>query len=284
MSRLVLFLVAALLAFPPGVQPQEVVATAVEIPIESSVLQGQFFAAQTGRPLPTLLLVPGWPGGTRDVLGLGRALVGHEINVLIFNPRGMHQSSGITSFAGALEDIAAAFDWLHSVDVIRRFNVDTTSLTVAGHSFGGGMALIYAARNARVRRLISIAGTDHSVLITEFERNPQFASTFREALRSTQHPAGPVRFDLETILTELSRDRQVYGFRENAARLQDRSILLLGGWDDVNTPIEAHLLPLYRALKASGADNVEFIVYRDDHSFERVRADLATKIREWMVR
>jgi hypothetical protein len=76
----------------------------------------------------------------------------------------------------------------------------------------------------------------------------------------------------------------VYGLRENAAKLADRSILLIGGWEDVEVTIDQYLLPLYRALRGAGAAKVTFLVYHTDHDFSNVRQRLASDIAGWLLR
>ncbi|MFO7707797.1 MAG: alpha/beta fold hydrolase, partial [Desulfobacterales bacterium] len=68
---------------------------------------------------------------------------------------------------------------------------DTTRLVLGGHSYGGGMAMAYAARDSSVRRVISIAGNDHGEFIREFQRNAAFAELVRSMLLSTRGPEGP---------------------------------------------------------------------------------------------
>ncbi len=270
--------------YPLSVHGQPMTSIGVGIDSDGLRLQGRFFQA-AGRGLhPTLLLIPGWPGNPQDVLGLGERLVGHGINVLVVNPRGMHESEGTNTFAGTLRDIGAALRWLRTSEVFERFQIDTANIFLGGHSFGGGMAMAYAAADTGVRRLISIAGTDHGEIIREFERNEAFASAIREMLQRTKAPEGPVRFDLEFGLNELSEGRQVYGLRENAGRLSDRSILLIGGWEDLSTTVDEFMLPLYRSLKDAGAEDVTFLVYHDDHGFGEVRDRMAEDIAAWIAR
>lgn len=83
---------------------------------------------------------------------------------------------------------------------------------------------------------------------------------------------------------ELVGHQDVYGLRENAANLADRSILLIGGWEDEQVTIDQFLLPLYRALKGSGAAKVTFLVYHTDHDFSNVRQRLASDIAGWLLR
>jgi pimeloyl-ACP methyl ester carboxylesterase len=255
----------------------------VEFISEGACVRGRFFAAVGTTPATTLLLVPGWPGNPNDVLGLGALLAEQGINVCTFNPRGLHQSEGISSHANTLQDIGAALQWLRQADVQRRFEVDTTRLVLGGHSYGGGMAMAYAARDTSVRRVISIAGNDFGEFARELQRSAAFAEGFRRMLRSTREPEGPARFDMEAGLKELVDRQDVYGLRENAANLADRSILLIGGWEDEQITIDQLLLPLYRALRGAGAAKVTFLVYHTDHDFSNVRPRLASDIAGWLL-
>jgi pimeloyl-ACP methyl ester carboxylesterase len=256
----------------------------IEFISEGACVRGRFFAAVGMAPATTLLLVPGWPGNPNDVLSLGALLAEQGINVCMFNPRGLHQSEGISSFANTLQDIGAALLWLRQAYVQKRFGVDTTRLVLGGHSYGGGMAMAYAARDSSVRRVISIAGNDHGEFIREFQRNAAFAEIIRSMLLSTRWPEGPARFDMEATLRELAEHQDVYGLRENATKLADRSILLIGGWEDVEVTIDQYLLPLYRALRGSSAAEVTFLVYHTDHNFSNVRQRLASDIAGWLPR
>jgi hypothetical protein len=144
------------------------------------------------------------------------------------------------------------------------------------------MAMAYSATDPEVSRVISIAGTDHGEFIREFHRNEEMASEIRAMLLSTQAPEGPIRFDLEFTLMELREGQGTYGLRENADELSDRRILLIGGWEDTGITVEQHLLPLYRALRAEGAEDLTFLVYHDDHGFAQVRELMGSDIADWI--
>lgn len=144
--------------------------------------------------------------------------------------------------------------------------------------------MAYAARDLSVRRVISIAGNDHGEFARELERNAAFAESIRRYLWSTRAPEGPARFDMDAGLKELVDHQDVYGLRENAANLADRSILLIGGWEDEQVTIDQYLLPLYRALRGAGAAKVTFLVYHTDHGFSNVRQQLASDIAGWLLR
>lgn len=259
--------------------------TPVTVPSGEYDLAGRFFSPAGGGLHPVVVLIPGWPGNPEDVIGLGSRLSSMGINAVMVLPKGMHQSEGEFTFHGSLDDIGAAFRWVHRPEVIERFGIDTTAVFLCGDSWGGGMSLAYAASDHAVRRVISVAGTDHGEFIREFERNEAWASAVRGMLLSNRAPQGPIRFDdLDAVLREITEGQHVFGLRENAPQLADRSILLLGAWDDVSTTIEGHLMPLYRALRANGAEDLTFLVYHDDHDLLQVRDTIAVDIAEWIRR
>jgi pimeloyl-ACP methyl ester carboxylesterase len=277
-----------IVAVMPCLAPAQPALPDQPVPVEflsgGETVRGRFFASSNGDPIATLVLVPGWPGNPRDVLGLGALLGPLGVNVLMFNPRGLHQSEGMSTFAHTLEDIAASLKWLRRMDIRQRFRVDTSRIALGGHSYGGGVAMAYTATDPGIMRVISIAGNDHGIWIRRMRSDPEFAGDMRKMLMSTRAPEGPARFDLDAALQELADHKEVYGLRENASRLAGRSILLLGGWEDEQVTMEDVLLPFYRSLKDAGASDVTFLTYHDDHGFGTVRQQLASDIREWLVR
>lgn len=266
------------------VQDRAALPVLVEIDSDGSAMKGRVFSSGRQAPGATVLLLHGWPGSSDDVLGLGALLSREGLNAVMFNPRGMHGSEGTASFAHAVADIGAAFAWLRQPAIARKFGIDTSRIVLAGHSWGGGLSLAYAARDPAVHRIISIAGNDYGEFIREYKRNAAFAAAIDTMLRPTMAPGGPVRYDPQADgMVELSEHIDVYGLRENAARLADRDILLIGGWEDRQVTVEQYLLPFYRALTREGAANVTFLVYHDDHRFGRVRQRLAWDIRDWVL-
>lgn len=146
------------------------------------------------------------------------------------------------------------------------------------------MALAYAAQDPTIRRVVSCAGNDHAEFIRETQRNAELAREFQVWHRQSMAPQGPVRFHFETDMQELAEHQDVYGLRENAERLSDRSILICGGWEDPFVTVDQYLLPFYRALKKAGAQDVRFLVYHTDHRFDGVRELVADEIANWVLK
>ncbi len=254
----------------------------IEFTSEGEIVRGRFFQAIGGDLPATLLFVPGWPAFPEDFLRLGPSLSRQGINVLEIYPRGLPPSEGVYSHTKALKDIAAALQWLKQAQA--KLKVIAAKIVLAGYSNGGGLAMSYAAHDPSISRIISIAGNDFGEFSRQIQRDTAFAEGMRTWLLSTQAPKGPARFNLDADLQELKNHPEIFGLRENADRLADRSILLLGGWEDQGPTIDQYQLPLYRALKGADAQNVTFIVYHTDHSFGNVLERLSSDIADWIHR
>lgn len=256
----------------------------VEFSSQGSRLKGRFYPT-TGIEHPhTLLFVPGWPADPEDFLGLGPLLAQRGINVMEFYPRGFHQSEGEYTHSGGLQDVASAWQWLGHQKIRKKFSIDPTKLLLGGYSNGGGLALAYAARDPNVRRVISVAGTEFTEFAHQLQHDPIFAENIRQWLLTTMAPDGPARFDLQVCGQELIDHPEIFGARHNAKKLADRSILMFGGWEDQGPTVDRHQLPLYRALKSAGAQDVTFIVYHTDHSFSNVHKRLVADIADWILK
>jgi len=251
-------------------------------------LHGKMYRAENLGLHPTVLLLNGFPGNETDVLGLGNQLSHAGYNVLTFNYSGTYQSEGQWSFENSQSDIQAAFDYLMAPENIQKYQIDTTHIALGGWSFGGGMALTYAIEHPEVKSVFSIAGTDHGKFMREYFYDQEFASIIDEIFNELKAPSGPVRFASGTMPREASSEKvmeilnSALYLKMNASKLHGRNILLIGGFDDLNNPIEDHMLPLYRELQRIKATNVKMVAFQDAHPFRNTREPLADSIISWM--
>ncbi len=280
MSLLLVFIAGPFPFYAGGQQTRPV---EIEFLSQGSHVHGRVFPAIGAGLKPTLLIVPGWPGNPLDVAGLGDYLPAFGINMVMFNPRGMHASEGSFGFGNTLADIGAALDWLARDEVRQGFGIDPAKITLGGHSFGGGMALVYAAKDGRLRRIISISGADLGEVADTMLNNPAVAASYRTLL--SVPGASPIRVaDFDAVIEDLRAAGTGYALRETAPKVADRSILLLGGWEDRNVTIEKTVLPYYRALKNAGAQDVTLLVYHSDHAYHDIGRKVASDIRDWLKR
>lgn len=246
-------------------------------------VRGTLHLAERNAAARIVALLGGFPDDNEDdVLELGERLSQHAITALTFNYRGTHRSAGTFSFAHTLQDIEAAVTYLlEHEQVAGSPETRADRLVLVGISYGGGMALTYAARHPDARHIVSIAGTDHGEMVRAYLRDASLARRLDAWFEGMQFPAGPVHFQT-TLQEELLEDRDVYDLRLSAPALADRDILIIGGWDDLWISLEDHLLPLYRALVAAGARRVQLTAVRDDHHFQRSQGPIADMIVQWI--
>ena len=265
---------------------QEIIPSDITINNNGILLQGKFYKSDEDGYLPTVILLQGSPGNTRDVLGLGSRISQQGINAMTFNYSGTHQSEGKSTIQNSLGDISAALAFLHSSGNIENFRIDTGLIVLAGYSYGGGMATTYAIKHPEVKKLISIAGNDWGQWFDDYLRDPEMKKNTDQNIKKAIE-AGILRMEPgatpwetgEAGLDKLDQDLYVI---KNAYRLADRNILIIGGWDDTGPTMERYILPLYRALKEAKAQNVQITGFQDDHSFGKSRAELARVITDWI--
>ena len=240
-----------------------------------------------GGPNPAVLLLHGFPGNDSDVLGIGAALAEAGVDVLTFNYSGTHRSGGEFSMENSQRDIAAALEFIRNADTVAGHEIDTSRIVLGGWSFGGGMALTFAADHPEIRAVFSVSGTDHGEFMREYFRNKRFSNEIDEIFENLEHPSGPVRFasgarPCDATERIVAQSNPNFDLRVAAPHLMDRHVLLIGGWDDANVTMENHVLPLYRMLTEIGAKHVRMEAVQDSHWFEESRAHLASLVASWL--
>lgn len=251
------------------------------------LLKGKFHAAQGTGPFPTVVLLSGFPGNQTDVLGLGALLSEEGFNVLTFNYSGTHESQGEFSFENSQKDIHAAFDFLSRSENISRFKVDSDRIYLGGWSFGGGMAIAYAARHPEIKAVFSIAGNDHGEFFRQYSGNPEMKKMIDRMFEEMKAPKGVVRFEEGSLPKEIAEEGlenldPSFDFKKCAPILAQKHILLIGGWDDWHVPFDLIIFPFYKAMKKEKAGNVLLVGLQDDHYFKKTRDQVAETLIQWL--
>lgn len=229
-------------------------SVAVEFRAGDDIIRGRFFPTAAPDPVATIVLIPGFGGDTTDVLGLGARLSVRDVNVLIFNNRGVQNSGGTLSYAKSLDDAGAA------------------------------IALLHAARDTRVRGVLSIAGADHGGYARRVRDEAGYRDAIIRTLTNARAPQGNVRFDPVAIIDDIAAHESEYSHPTHAARFVGRPVLLVGGWDDATCPVEREILPMYRALQGVEGSDASLITYTDGHGFRASRDRMAEDVHAWLVR
>ena len=288
MKLLLLYFKALVIFLTVLTVAQSQASTPVDITIDRNgvLLKGKFYISEGTENFPTVILLHGFPGNEKDVLGLGNILAQEGINALTFNYSGTHQSHGQLNFENTQKDIKAVFEFIHNSENIHKHKIDTTRIYLGGFSYGGGMAFTYAANHPEIKAVFSIAGNDHGVFMEEYKRNQGMQKIIDEMFNDLKAQPGKVRFapggtPKEMVEMKIIELNPTYHLLNSVPLLAQKDILLIGGWDDHNVSIENIILPLYRALRDE-AKTVRIVAFQDDHSFKNSREELAQTIIEWI--
>lgn len=264
-------------------QPPAENALPIQFESQGYQLQGWLFTAPDGIERPVVLLLQGAIGTDGDVLGIGEALSSSHYHVLTYNYPGTWRSEGQRSDSSALQSVFDAIRYIKTNPEISSANLNTSDITLAGYSYGGGMALLAASKDSTIQTVISIAGGDLSVRAEQLSENPQFRSQFERMLDNmTANPSMIRGTTGQNYVETLINSGNEYSLTANVDKLLQKRILLISGWYDMRVMLEHHILPLYRELKSNGATKTDLNVLETDHSFSDAIETLHQKLREWL--
>lgn len=259
----------------------------ITIKRDSVILKGRFYKAPGDDKKPVVVLLQGSPGNTYDVLGLGRSLSISGINAMTFNYSGSHLSTGTFSFPNCQNDIGEVLRFLHGPAIIEKFRIDTTSIILAGYSFGGGQATAYAIRHREIKKLISIGGVDWGIFFDQYRSNPEMKARL-DASIDNSIAAGIFRFEPGYLPKDIGSGQRVldpsFYTTRNAATLADKDFLIICGLNDVSVTMDEYILPLYNALQDAKARSVQLTSFEDNHSFSQSREKISQTICDWIKR
>jgi dienelactone hydrolase len=243
-----------------------------------------FYQASGLKPLPTVILCHGFTGNNTDVLGLGEILMQEGFNALAFNYRGTWGSEGMFTIANSLEDVVSAIHYVKSSYTIRDFNVDPSSITVLGWSYGGGMALLGSLNEPTIKRVVYIAGGNLSEVARMMKQSYEFKQAILKMVDQGIFDSGFSSLSAEELFADVFADMDKYDLVKHAEAISNKDVLIIGGWRDQENTIEHHILPLVRALQRHEAKHVQIEILGTDHSFANVRSELADRIVSWLRR
>ena len=228
-----------------------------------------FLAAGAGRH-PTFVFLHGLPGNEKGH-DLAQVLRRAGWNVVTFNYRGSWGSPGTFAFDHTLEDAAAVLAYLRDTTNARVLGVDTSRLVVGGHSMGGWVAAITAARDARLRGAVLISAADMGL---------RGAMPRAEALTFMKDNMESLASTAETLADDLVAGAERRRLANAATGLARMPMLVLTS-DDGLAPDSDSLVGAVRKL---GNTRVTTVHAATDHSWSDRRVMLASAVVRWLAR
>src|ERR1700685_4660305 len=150
---------AAIFTDPPADKAHPAAVTVLHIPSHGVLINGLVYSPPGAGPHPTLVICHGLPGNEKN-LDLAQAVRRAGWNAVTFNYRGSWGSPGAFKFAQNLEDAAAVLVYLRDPKNAAALGIDTKRMAIAGHSMGGWVTALTAARDHALIGAILISAAD----------------------------------------------------------------------------------------------------------------------------
>lgn len=203
----------------------------------------------TGKPLPTIIMAHGWGGTAANFRWDALALANAGYLVITFDYRGWGQSDGrivLTSppekkegrrFTAQVEELREyvdpleqTTDWFNVINwAMGEPMVDKNRIGLRGSSYSGGHVFYVAARDPRVKAIVSQVGAFDSRWVVASEAESK--TTYDEATRRTRGETGypePRAKVIGNLIGAPIRDKLLhYAPVEEAAKVKDCAALFI---------------------------------------------------------
>jgi pimeloyl-ACP methyl ester carboxylesterase len=260
----------------------EIEPTKIHFISGGSKLTGWVFRCNTQSSNPLAVLLHGYPGSERDPLGLGSMLKDGCINVITFNYRGTWESEGINSYENSIDDILSVSSFVHSNKLSQDLELQPSSISFIGYSYGGGVVLIASTIDTRIRRIALLAPLNLGEFGRQLLENEELRTNHEAFLDETMGENGLIRGPGGKMMHQQFIDsiqkNDLFGIID---KLVDKDILILGGENDEDLPYDRHVLPLYTKLKVRNS-SVYLEVYDTYHVFTGFVEQVADRLIMWV--
>jgi pimeloyl-ACP methyl ester carboxylesterase len=251
-------------AYPPRME-------VLHIPSGGVTINGVEYVASGVGLHPTLILFHGLPGNEKN-LDLAQAVRRAGWNAITVNYRGSWGSPGQFRFGGNLEDAEAVLAFVHDVANARRLGIDPHRIVLAGHSMGGWVTALTAARHPELLGAILISAADVGLLGSM--RRDSLVGLMSDNMESLSGVTA------ESMADDLLRGAPGWRFESAAAGLARMPLLVLTS-DDGLAPYADSLV---KHLHALGNTRVTMVHQATDHSWSDKRIALESAVLAWLAR
>ena len=242
----------------------------LHIPSGGLEINGVAYTAAGRGPHPTLILLHGLPGNEKN-LDLAQSARRAGWNVVTLNYRGSWGSPGRFSFAGNIEDARAALAYVRAPANATALRVDPSRIVIGGHSMGGWVTAMVAARDEGLAGAILISAAN----MGSMGRIPreELLGASRDNMESL---AGVTP---EDMTDELATNADAFDWAGSAAGLRRVPLLILSSDDGLAPDTDA----LAAAVRAGGGTRVKAVHVDTDHGWSDRRIRLQDEVIRWLA-
>jgi pimeloyl-ACP methyl ester carboxylesterase len=270
------------LLLPLGAQQRSNPASmkSFQIPSHGAFLNAFVYVAAGPGPHPAVVLLHGFPGNERN-LDLAQDIRSAGWDVLYFDYRGSWGSPGDFSFTHAIEDTAAAVDYLRSAPMAQILRLDPTRIVLIGHSMGGFMAVQAAAADPGIVGIGLISAADMGGRIPRPMTKDREQATI-QALSDAYDREGMAPLSgctPEGLAREMIANAASWSFMTKISSLTSRPVLVVTAEDAYSRGDQGFA----GALRRAGNSRVATLHLATDHAYSDQRGPLSSAVLRWLA-
>jgi len=233
-----------------------------------------YYGAEGKGPHPTAILLHGYPGNEKN-LDVAQGMRDAGWNVLFFHYRGAWGAEGDFSFSGSEQDVTAVTKFLQQPKNAEKFKVNTKQISYIGHSMGGHMAVAGILENPEVRCSVVYDGANIGVTFKSDDiKTQELWASYADSLYMLRGWSG------EVSSKELAEKGEQLNLIPKAHKIANRPILFI--------PADSEVIPITEidavvsAMRKVEGNRVNYMLIKDDHSFNNNRSKLIDVTREFL--
>lgn len=233
------------------------------IPILGDTVAGYALVANGKEPKETVILAHGFPGNDNQ-FDLAQSIRRTGKNVVHFNYRGTWGSQGKLLYSNELEDIREVINYLCLPENAERLRIQTDGFTVLGRSYGGGLALIAGSQNDKVKRIISITGTNYGEIVKPYDHIDSI-SFFRPYMKRQVM----INVDLDAFLQDMIDNKERFNVVSYKEDLRRKKVLII---EDSDRNLDW----------INQLEGVNLVKLPSDHGFVNRRIQMIETVVKWL--
>jgi pimeloyl-ACP methyl ester carboxylesterase len=262
---------AAIFSDPPTDAAHPPRMEVLHIPSGGVEINGVAYLAGGAGVHPTMVLLHGLPGNEKN-LDLAQAVRRAGWNVVTFNYRGSWGSPGSFSFEGNLADAKAVLAYVRDPAHAGPLQIDTHKLVLGGHSMGGWVTALTAARDNGLVGAILISAADMGGRGATAVAKPMVAKSMAENMESLAGTSA------DKMADEVIAMSPRLSFNADVAKgLSTKPVLILTSDDGLAPNAEK----LAAAIRADGG-KVDLHHEATDHGWSGKRIALEAQVIGWL--
>ena len=273
-----------------GKDAARVTTSVMKVSRNGSEFDITIYSSAAQRQLGTVVLLHGFPGtlvpgdaSSRTHL-LASSLSMSGYTVVRFNYTGSWANDGQFSWWGGVLDAEAVLRFMRS-ETMRLRGIDVSRVALVGHSYGGWVALMTAARDPEIRCVAVTASANQGTTAKRMRNNSdaynRIVASYENVLRRSEPPIRAK--SAGALADELIEHADAWDLVNSVDHLKFKELLFVSA-ERERSVTKVHAEPVVDALRRANATSIEAVeIEGADHNFTQRGPQVNETVRRWLA-